>query len=48
MKKIPGLTFTEALNVTLKDKKNAVITVGIIQDDFLHLPSMEKRGGASA
>ena len=32
MKKIPGLTFTEALNVTLKDNKNAVITVGVIQD----------------
>lgn len=31
--KIPGLTFTEALEYTTKDNPNAVITVGIIKDE---------------
>lgn len=37
MRKIPELTFKEALEYTTKDNPNAVITVGMIQDD--HLPT---------
>lgn len=32
MKKVPELTFDEALSYTLADNRNAVLTVGIIQD----------------
>lgn len=32
MKKIPGLSFDDALNYTLKDNQDAVITVGIVKD----------------
>ncbi|PZX07353.1 beta-lactamase [Psychrobacillus insolitus] len=32
MKKIPGLSFDDALNYTLKDNRDAVITVGIVKD----------------
>lgn len=33
--KIPGLTFTQALEYTTKDNPNAVITVGIIKDKHI-------------
>jgi len=35
MKKIPGLSFGDALNYTLKDNRDAAITVGIVKDGQL-------------
>lgn len=35
MKKIPGLSFGDALSYTLKDNRDAVITVGIVKDGQL-------------
>lgn len=44
MSKIPGLPFQDALNYTLSGSKNAVITVGIIQNEQPRIRFMEKMG----